>query len=630
MTEIRSDILSRRIVLFCLLFIFFSSTFLAQKKELKVKKEIKTEKQVQAEKDSLRIYKKIKHFAYRRKTTSWIYDAIFKDPEPKEYPILPASHEEKNVNPYLKYQHKIIRNINITVYDPFGHSVQDTLPRNTNKVEKLGNRIHITTRRFVIVNRLLFKRNDSIDALALSETERILRQMTYVNDARIVIVELRNKDSVDVNVIVQDKWSITIPILITDVSGHARFRNQNLFGWGTQFEQYVGYKRPNVWDYNGFYNIANLDNTYISGTLGYTRDITGTTVNLGFNRGFFSPLSKWAGGINLSRSWKYYQYTRASDSVVKRVELNYYTYDVWAGRSFKLSNEKSFFNQSTNILGGLRYYKTAFIERPPFSIDTALGNQNTAAFIGNIGFAVQQYYKEKYVYRFGATEDVPEGLIVQFIYGGIKKELMKLRYYTGFEIARAKHFDVGYISATFAQGVFFNRFVSNDITTNFKLYYFSDLLKKGNWFFREFINFNLVHGENKLSKETLIIAPNELYGFNGTGLSGNTKMTLTSETAAYLPYGVIGFKFAPVAMAGLAMLGDPKHPVLQSRLYQSYSIGVMVRNENLLSSTFVISFGVYPFFPESGNVVWKYNPVTSFTLRVRVFEFSRPEFVSYY
>ncbi len=622
MTGTRSDTLFFRATVLCVLVLFFSFPVFPQKE--------KSQKEKKTEKDSLRIYKKIKHIAYKHKVTSWMYDAVFKDPEPKEYPSLPASHEKKNVNPYLKHKKKLIREINITVYDPFGRSVTDTLPRSINNLERFGNRLHITTRKFVIINRLLFKKNDTIDALAISETERILRQSPFINDARIVIVETRNKDSVDVNVIVQDKWPITVPILITDVSGHARFRNQNLFGWGQQFEHYVGYKRPNVFDFNGFYTIANLDNTYISGTVGYSHDISGTTVYTGFNRGFFSPLSKWAGGVNLARSWKYYQYTRATDSVVKRTNLNFYTYDVWTGRSFKLSDEKSLFNQSTNILGGLRYYKTTFDQRPSFTIDSALANQNTAALVGNVGFAIQQYYKEKYVYRFGATEDVPEGLIVQFIYGGIKKELTKLRYYAGFEIARAKHFDIGYLSATFSYGVFFNRYVSNDITSNIKLYYFSDLLKKGNWFFRQFINYNFVHGENKLSKETLTIIPDELYGFNGIGLTGNTKMTLTSETVAYLPYSFVGCRFAPILMAGLATLGDPAHPILQSRLYQAYSLGLMIRNENLLSSTFQISFGMYPFFPEGGGVVMKYNPVTSFTLRVRVFEFSRPEFVNYY
>ncbi|PBQ32858.1 hypothetical protein CNR22_14110 [Sphingobacteriaceae bacterium] len=588
------------------------------------------QKKTSSEKDSLRVYKSLKRWAYKHKITRMAYDATFKDPEAKEYPALPASHEEKNVNPYLKYKNKMIRQINVTVFDPFGYSISDTLSHSTNGIERFGNKVHTKTRKFVIINRLLFHKNDTVDALAISETERILRQAPFINDARIVIIPLKNKDSVDVNVIVLDKFPITIPFGVSDISGFVRFQNQNLFGWGQQFQQRVGFKKPDVFEYSGSYGIANLDNTYISANADYNSNITGTSVNLGFNRGFFSPLSKWAGGVNQNYSRRYFDYVPAEDTVVKRLNLDTYTYDLWIGRSFKLSKEKSLFNQSTNILGGLRYYKTFFTQRPPRRIDSTYSFQNAAAFVGNIGFAVQQYYKEKFIYRFGANEDVPEGLILQFIYGGLKKEHEKIRYYTGFEIAKAKHYDVGYVSATFSQGVFFNRRVNNDITTNFKLNYFSDLLRNGRWFYRQFLNFNLVHGQNKLSGERLTIVPDELYGFNGTSLSGNTKMTLTSETVAYLPYNIIGFHLAPILMMGVAMLGDPVNPVLQSRLYQSYSLGIMVRNENLLSSTFQISFGLYPFTPNGRNTVFVYNPVTSFTLRVRLFEFSRPEFVSYY
>jgi hypothetical protein len=49
----------------------------------------------------------------------------------------------------------------------------------------------------------------------------------------------------------------------------------------------------------------------------------------------------------------------------------------------------------------------------------------------------------------------------------------------------------------------------------------------------------------------------------------------------------------------------------------------------LVSSTFQISFGMYPFLPNGDNNVFLFNPVTSFTLRVRGFSIGRPEFISY-
>ena len=155
--------------------------------------------------DSLRIYKKIKKAAHRYRLTRMAYELVFVDPEPREYPSEPASGEEKNVNPYLLYPGKIIRQVNIQVLDPFGYSVTDSVPKRINLAQKAGNRAHITTRKWIVQNRLLFKANDTINPLALSESERILREAVFVNDARVFISPTPSRDSVDVNVIVIDK-----------------------------------------------------------------------------------------------------------------------------------------------------------------------------------------------------------------------------------------------------------------------------------------------------------------------------------------------------------------------------------------------------------------------------------------
>ncbi|MES2566165.1 MAG: hypothetical protein V4565_04830 [Bacteroidota bacterium] len=579
------------------------------------------------------LYKKIKKVAYKYKITQRAYELVFVDPEPQEYPVQPVTKEVKNVNPYLKYEGRIIKDIKITVYDPFGHNVNDTNMANINRSQKMFNRAHITTRRFVILNKLLFKVNDNINPLSLSETERILREALFISDARIYISKpKRKKDSVTVNVIIQDKWPIILPVLVSDVFIDAKFKNNNLFGVGQQFGQFTRYKKPGEWELTGYYGVANIDNTYIAGQIGYKYDKDQTVVGLSLERPFFSPLTTWAGGITLSHTWKQYKYTDSIIGESKTSPLNSIGYDIWAGKSLKLkrlSKDKSFFNQSTNFILGARFYENRYVTRPAEKIDPGRSYYHSTAALGNICFSIQQYYKDKYIYRFGANEDVPEGLIVQFIYGGLKYEYIKIRYYTGIEVARAKHFKkFGYLSATFSYGIFFNEKVPNDITTNYKLTYFSDLIKKNRWYLREFLIYNFVHGANKLANETINFG-DELYGFENRTLSGNTKMTLNSETVAYLPYNIIGFRLAPVVNLGIGIIGSKTNKLMNSNLYQAYTIGVMLRNENLLSSTFQFSIGAYPFFPDGGKFTMKYNPISSFTLRVRAFTVSKPEFISY-
>jgi len=558
-----------------------------------------------------------------------MYEAVFVNPEPAEYPTNPATQEGKIVNPYLKHKAKVIRSIQIEVYDPFDHSIPDTSTKKLHTLQKAGNRWHKSTRHWVISNKLLFKKGEKLNALALSETERLLRQAEYINDARITVIPVKNTDSVDVEVRVQDKWAISIPSYITGLSGYLRFRDLNLFGTGQQFEQHIGFVKPGFMYFTGFYNVANIDNTYISSRLSYGTNPDGSQVGLSFDRPFFSPLAEWAGGLNLAHTQHFHYYRDTTDGFEKKMNLLNCNYDVWAGKTIKLSNRKNFFNQSLNVIVGGRYYGTRYFNRPGVALYLPYSFPNNTAFVGNVGFTLQQYYKNKFIYRFGVNEDVPEGLIVQFVYGGEKKEYVKNRYYMGGEIARAKHFNAGYLSASLSSGLFFNSAISNNFTLFYRMNYFSDLFRLRKWYLRQFFNYNLVYSENKPLAEKITLTPGDLYGFDGGTLIGNSKMILQSETVAYAPYNLVGFRFAPVLMAGYGMLGNTPYSVLCSKIYQAYSVGLLIRNENLLNGTFVASFGMYPYLPGGKSYAVKYNPVTSFTLRVRAFTISKPSFLAY-
>ena len=583
------------------------------------------------EKDSLRLYKGLKRAAYKYRVTTLVYNALFRDPEPKEYPVQPAVPlKEKHVNPYMLYPGKHIRKINVTVLDPFGYSINDTTPPKTDFIQKAGNRLHITTRRWIVLNRLLFRENDTINPLVISESERVLRQAAFINDARIFISPTSSRDSVDVNVIVHDKWPVTIPLMVTPDAGDARIRNTNFLGLGQQFEEYILVRRPGYYEHNGSYSIANIDRTFISSRAGYIWKPGFTNVSLTFDRPFYSPLAKWAGGLATYHSWQFHPYFDSIQKVNKPQRVNLFGYDVYMAKNFKFSRSMSFSNQSTNLTVGLRHFNNLFLGRPGFEYDTARTYRNWSAVLGNVGVGIQQYYKDKYIYRFGANEDVPEGLLMQFIYGGYRREYGKLRYYNGFEVARSKHFGFGYLAATLSYGVFYNQGVPNDVTTNLKMNYFSELLRAGDWYFREFVYYTFVHGENKIGNEKITLRPEEMYGFDNTTLVGNTKMLLSSETVAYMPYDLVGFKFAPVFIAGLGMIGDGEKPMSTRRVFQGYVIGLMIRNENLLVNTFQVSYAFYPLLPDGRVNRFVYNPVGSFSVKLRSFWMTRPDFVPYY
>lgn len=583
-------------------------------------------------KDTLSIYKKIQKIAFKHKTTTLLYKAIFVEPVPKIYEKKLLSDDQKKADPDLKFEGAIIRKIEIIAYDPFGYSVNDTNRKEINPFQKLGNKYHISSRHKIIKNLLLFKQYDKVELLVLNESERIIRDANYINDSRIYINAVPgNKDSVDILVVANDKWTLDAFASGNIFGGYVTLRERNILGTGQQYSQYAGYDfRTENYDYRGNYVIGNIKNTFISSSIFYTATKDVTSVGFSFNRPFYSALAQWAGGISCRKEWGTYTQVDTIEYFEKKLRLDYINSDIWVAKNFNPGTGKRINRKNINIVLALRYLDTHFQSKPAYTIDVEKINSNSSLYLGSIGFSLRKYYKDQFIYRFGANEDVPEGLAIQCLYGLFYKEQNTLQYYTGFEVSRGKHFEkLGYLSGNVIYGTFYNNSQHKDGTVNAGFYYFSDLFENSKWYFRQFVNYKFVYGFNKKPDEKISLRPDELYGFNNGTLKGKTKMILNLEAVAYAPYNIIGFRFASLLLAGFGMLETERVKLLKSSVYQAYSAGLLIRNENLLNASFEITYGIYPNLPDGNKHFYKFNPVTSFTLKVRNFGISKPVIVAY-
>ncbi len=584
--------------------------------------------------DTLKMYLKIKKVAYRHRFTTLLYHSVFVDPTPvKPLPQdTKVRTDAKEANPYAPYEGKVIRSIEIQVLDPFGYSINDTAVKVGNPLQKVGNRFHRTSRTWIIRNLLLFEEKDTLDLLRIGESERLLRNTAYINDAWIyVYADSLSGDSVDIKVSVHDKWTIDAPLALTRFGGRLTFRDRNLAGLGQTFEQYLGYHIPTTdYELGGKFRVNNLQKTYISSEYFYTysRELKG--VGFTFDRPFYSPLTKWAGGLSMNQSWGNFNYYDSSLQGETHTPLNMLNFDTWVAKSYRPPIRKYKHRRISSVVMALRYAGTRYQQRPSFVLDSARQNVNSTLYLGSLGFSLAKFYKDRYIFRFGANEDIPEGLLFQVLFGLIKKETIHSQYYIGLELSRGKHYKkFGYISAFATYGTFYSSFSRNNSTLNTGFNYFSNLLVKRQWLFRQFIYFKFVHGFNKPITERITIRPEEMFGFNSGLISGTEKAILTFETVIYAPYNFFGFKFAPVMLAGFGMINSGNLPLGKSPVYQSYATGMLIRNENLLSTSFEITLGIYPR-PAGGESTYaRFNPVTSFTLKVRTFTMSKPNIVAY-
>jgi hypothetical protein len=69
--------------------------------------------------------------------------------------------------------------------------------------------------------------------------------------------------------------------------------------------------------------------------------------------------------------------------------------------------------------------------------------------------------------------------------------------------------------------------------------------------------------------------------------------------------------------------------MFSNTFYQAFAVGVLIRNEYLVSSTFELSIGFYPFMPGTDNNSFAANPISNYNIKARDYFITKPELVLY-
>ena len=108
-------------------------------------------------------------------------------------------------------------------------------PRENNRLFRFANLLHITTQPHVVERSLLFKRGDWLSVRRIEETERLLRENSYLYEVEIRPVEFRD-GVVDLEVVTRDTWSLKPEISIGRSGGVTSssfaIEEHNLLGTG--------------------------------------------------------------------------------------------------------------------------------------------------------------------------------------------------------------------------------------------------------------------------------------------------------------------------------------------------------------------------------------------------------------
>ena len=530
----------------------------------------------------------------------------------------------KSEDPYVPYQGKIIRHIYVETVN-FDRSFKDTSYRDHSLGARIGNRLHISTRKFVIRNNLFIRENTPLNAFMMADNERFIRSLEYIGDARIIIdTIIGNPDSVDVTVYTKDLFSIGGGAS-SDGLNHinATLYDANLAGMGQRLELsgLYDYNRHPIWGYGGFYRKNNVGHSFIDATVGHSSMISNpftraeeTSDYLTLTRRLVSPYSRFAGALTLSRNRAYNLYGRP-DSLFYKYRYNYM--DGWAGYSIGINK----LTETNNTIRDRRFLAFRYYDRTYQQVPEQTGlrfdpvfNSSRAA-LGQFTFFRQDYYKTQYIYGFGTTEDLPYGYNLA-VTGGWHKQLDRERPYAG--LSASQYIATGYgdfIQLYLKTGGFLYKGNVEDGSFLIGATAYSRIFFWNTTKIRQYMNLSYTNLYNRVTYAPLYI--NNYYGLRGflsDSAYGTRRLSLQLETAFYLKFKVLGFQFAPFPWGDITLITPENQPYSKTQLYSSLGGGIRARNENLVFET--IEMRAF-FFPIAPNNMRGFKVVTNANIRFR-------------
>lgn len=506
----------------------------------------------------------------------------------------------KSEEAFLPYEGKIIRNIIIRHID-FQRTVYDTTRNIKNTVTRLADKLHSTSKDWVIRENLFIRENRPVNPYKLADNERHLRDLDFLLDAKFYVIPLSDTpDSVDVVVLTRDVFSLGGTVNPANPSRtRLRLYDANLAGWGQrlQFNGLIEPDRNPDFVYEVLYRKNSIAGTFINATVGYTQLNTGSSYGeeeenayyIRFDRPLVSPYTRYAGGMELSRNWSQ-NFFNISDSLFR--DYQYLVNDFWIGYNIGANSNS---DRSRHFVA-IRAFDQHFTKVPHQLREQERPMYNDQTFVlASATFFRQNFYTARFIYGFGRTEDVPYGHNISLTAGWARNRGLS-RTYVGLDAEKSLVSRLGeFYTFGLRAGGFTNGSGLQDAAILASGALRSRLITHGKFLFRQsvLVDYTRVYRQ----RTSLPLDINDEFGlqyFRADSLWGTKRFHIQSETVAFSPWQFLGFRFAPFAFGEMAMIAGDDRSIFYDKPFFGFGGGIRTRNENLIFGTVELRFIYYP------------------------------------
>lgn len=541
-------------------------------------------------------YDSLKSKANNRKWTKELYNVIILPPKNDQDTIKTLPTKQK----YEEYNGLTISQISFVKLNPFGTSIYDTSAYRSGRLNNIANTIHIKTRDPVLERHLLIHEREKINPLTLADNERIIRELPYIEDVRILIIpDSLNSQLAEVVIITQDRWSKAFFLDLKKLdAGKLDIWDRNIFGSGHEVQASLHWdrQRNNFFGYEAFYINKNILGTFVNSRVYYTSVFDTHSYGFSLDRPFFTPDIKYAGGVNMFKT-STIDKVWFSDTLRKEENIHFKTMDAWLARSFSLGSGASYSEKRKNITLASRVFRTVFLERPSEVELKVFPEYHTRTlWLNSLSYSVQEFYRSKLIYSYGQTEDIPLGWMADFTFG-LENNEFENRYYSSASLSHGGFFlKIGYLGGQVSLGSYITaekELQQGVIQVNFN--HFSNLFIIRQYKYRYFADFRYTRGVNRFGTERLNVSDKEgVRGLSLEYLNAQQRINLKLEGVLFAPSKPFGFQFAYFGFMDFTLLGTDNVALKDMDAFSGVGAGLRIRNERLVFPTIQFRFAYYP------------------------------------
>ncbi|MCK9452016.1 MAG: hypothetical protein M0Q90_10020 [Bacteroidales bacterium] len=475
-----------------------------------------------------------------------------------------------------------------------------------NKLAEIVQFFHTYTKPEVIRKNLYIKKGDTINPWNLTDNERYIRNLSFIENARFYPTQVSN-DSIELLLVVQDKIAYGIfPVFHSANRQSLKIRNSNFLGFGNELGLSVTNEKntkPEVYISDLHFKISNFNKTFIQAKAAYSRSSSETHLSMEAGREYLANAYQLAGNIELSyndtdlQDWM----TPNSDFVESTA---YFDANVWAGYQIELDKKKRLSMRPAYIFPAAAIYNRYHIDRPFINLDSNLFLSNQSSFYASLSLLSQDFISTEKLLAQGLKQTLPVGLGLTFTSGYMFSEFYNMPYLGFSSIYAIRTNRLGYLIANLKFGTFIHKQHMRQGAFEANISHLGRAYETGRYGFRIFTGLRYTLGINRVTYDSLYL--NNTHGITGLStddFKGFQRINAELEFILYTPWRWIGFYFTPYFIAEAGLIGRPGRSVFKNRFISAFGAGIRLRNEFLVFSSIQLRFLFYPHAP-AGDSHW--------------------------